>query len=65
MGITGASGRTRPEGSVPKEFQTGTATLDQIKLWMAGEILGAPGESRWVLDEPDLDLDDAQDLPYR
>lgn len=44
----------------PEGFQNGTASLDQIKVWFAREFPGEP--RRWVIEEPDLDLDGTPDL---
>ncbi len=45
----------------PDDLRDGTATLDQIEAWMAREW-AAPGEPRWVIDQPDLDSDGTADL---
>jgi hypothetical protein len=43
----------------PREFREGTATLKQIKSWIAQED---PGEPKWIIEEPDLDLNGMPDL---
>ncbi len=43
----------------PKEFRKGTATLAQIKDWIARNL---PGQPRWFTSERDLDQDGIPDL---
>jgi hypothetical protein len=47
---------------LPPEFLNGTATLEQIKTWIAAENSYLPGQPTWELEEQDLDLDGVYDL---